>query len=113
MVDLTAIALAIHNAGRTVVANADTYVPRWNELEPWERIHFIEHVESFVHDPHKPAALHHNEWVARATSEGWVFGEEFDASTRVTPMLTDYENLSHFYRVRDSFAKDLVLSRLG
>jgi hypothetical protein len=52
-------------------------------------------------NPEQTAQMNHNNWLARMTRDGWVYGEKLDEELKTHPALVAYEFVPELYKAND------------
>lgn len=67
-------------------------------------------VITLVRRPHWTADQFHSDYCNDMKSQGWSFGEEYDAERKLTPMLVDYDQLPIEQRMEDQVFRAVVFA---
>jgi hypothetical protein len=108
------IARVAHEANRAWCAvNGDFSQMPWEESPDWQKKSAINGVEFVLQNPWAPPSSNHENWLKVKQSEGWVYGNEKDASKKTHPCMVPYEELPHFQKAKDALFRNVVLALIS
>lgn len=71
----------------------------WNGLKDERKMEIVATIEELLKDPTPENA--HKLWMEDRLSKGWKLDEKFDADSRTSPYLVDYEELEDDIKWKD------------
>lgn len=109
------IAKVVHEANRAYCeVLGDKSQVAWSWAPTWQQESAIEGVSVLIADPSMTPEEQHKAWMGRKVAEGWVYGEQKDATKKTHPALLPYHQLSEEQQIKDYLFQGIVraLARL-
>lgn len=80
----------------------------WDGLNDERQQEIVATAKLLLEDPTPEKA--HELWMEDRLAKGWKFGEKLDADSRVSPYLTDYEELEDDIKLKDWLWVNVITS---
>jgi hypothetical protein len=103
------IAKVCHEANKAYCEGiGDNSQKSWNEAEQWQRDSAVKGVEYRLDNSTAAPSAQHDAWMADKVKDGWVYGEEKDATAKTHPCIVPYNELPEEQRKKDSLFQAVV-----
>ena len=103
------VAAVCHEANRRFcVTLGDFSQKEWAAAPRWQRVSAVAGVRFLLDNPGATASATHESWLKEKEADGWTYGPEKDADSKVHPCMVPFENLPPEQQAKDVLFKSIV-----